>query len=426
MSKRIAIVGAGTAGLQLGLYLQQNGVESTIFTDRRPEEYRNVRLLNTVAHFQVTLERERQLGITDWPKEDNYLGHYYFIDVPGMPIEFYGTHTCGDNRAVDYRLYLPALMKHYEERGGNIEYREIGLDDLDELSAAYDLVVLCTGKSGLGQLFERDEDSSPFTEPQRHLCVGLYKGVSGKEKRAVRFNIAPGQGEMIEFPTKSFNGDATALVMENHFGSDLEILAKTRYDEDPDAFKTLMLEKLKKYYPDTYSRIDDSEFDLADSSLDILQGAVTPTVRHGHVSLSNGKRALLLGDAHATVDPVLGQGANAASYAARVVGEEIVEKDTFDERWFEIVNARRAVRVLGATRWTNFMLTNLRELPNHFVEFLGAVSLDQQLADEFTTNFNYPEKQWDCFSSPESMKAWIEEHSTKDATEDRLLAETGA
>jgi NADPH-dependent glutamate synthase beta subunit-like oxidoreductase len=40
MSKRIAIVGAGTAGLHLGLYLQQKGVQSTIFTDTKIEAIR--------------------------------------------------------------------------------------------------------------------------------------------------------------------------------------------------------------------------------------------------------------------------------------------------------------------------------------------------------------------------------------------------
>ena len=37
MSKRIAMVGAGTAGLHLGLYLQHKGVQSTIFTDKKIE-----------------------------------------------------------------------------------------------------------------------------------------------------------------------------------------------------------------------------------------------------------------------------------------------------------------------------------------------------------------------------------------------------
>lgn len=410
MSKSIAIVGAGTAGLHLGLYLQQHGVDSTIFSDKRPEEYRDVRLLNTVAHHAVTVDRENALGVNHW-QDAGYFGHYYYIGVPGMPIEFYGDLSSGPSRAVDYRIYLPTLMNDYIDRGGKIEYRNIGLEDLDELSAAYDLVVIGTGKGGLGTLFARDEDSSPYSEPQRHLCVGLFKGIAEQETRAVTLCIAPGNGEMIEIPTVSFNGDATALVFENHFGGDLEVLAKTRYDDDPRAFLDLVLDKLRTYYPITADRVNEDEFDLANSSLDLLQGAVTPGVRHGHVKLDNGKIAALLGDAHATVDPVLGQGGNMASYAAHVLGEEIVGNNVFDEHFFEVVNARRAVRVLGATRWTNYMLKNLRELPNSLVEFLGAVSLDRGLADKFTTNFNYPETQWDIFSSPESMSSWVESNT---------------
>ena len=47
-SKRIGIIGAGTAGLHLALYLQKHGVKTTIFTDRPAADYRGMRLLNTI------------------------------------------------------------------------------------------------------------------------------------------------------------------------------------------------------------------------------------------------------------------------------------------------------------------------------------------------------------------------------------------
>ena len=68
------IVGAGTAGLHLGLHLIENGVEATIYTDRRPEEYASMRLLNTVAHHHVTVSREDKLGVNHWP-DAGYAGH---------------------------------------------------------------------------------------------------------------------------------------------------------------------------------------------------------------------------------------------------------------------------------------------------------------------------------------------------------------
>ncbi|TQR84314.1 monooxygenase [Mycobacterium hodleri] len=425
MTKRIAIVGAGTAGLHLGLYLQSKGVDATIFTDKKIEDYPSVRLLNTVAHHAVTVEREKSLGVDHWPN-DGYYGHYYYVGIPGNPLEFYGDLNTGPSRAVDYRIYLPTLMQDFTDRGGHIEYRDVTLDNISELSDEYDLVVIGTGKGGLGQLFARDEKNSPFTSPQRQLCVGLFKGIAQQDTKAVTFCISPGAGEMIEIPTLTFSGDASALVFENHPGSDLEELTHARYDADPRAFLDLVLDKLRTHYPITARRIDEDEFDLANNSLDLLQGAVTPSVRDGHVTLANGKTALLIGDAHATVDPVLGQGGNMASYAGHVVGQAIVAAQEFDQDFFTRIDADRENRVLGATRWTNFMLTSLTELPESFIQFLGAVSLNRGLADKFTDNFNFPEVQWDLFSNPDAAAPWIAEHSSTAPDSGRHAALTGA
>ena len=50
MKRSIEIVGAGIGGLHLALYLRKHGVDATIITDRAPDQSRNSRLLNTVAH----------------------------------------------------------------------------------------------------------------------------------------------------------------------------------------------------------------------------------------------------------------------------------------------------------------------------------------------------------------------------------------
>lgn len=408
MSKTIGIVGAGTAGLHLGLYLLQHGVDVTIFTDRKPEEYKGMRLLNTVAHHNVTVDRETALGVNHWPAmEYGYFGHHYYIGVKPQPLQFYGD-LHGPSRAVDYRIYQPRLMEDFENRGGRIEYREIKAEEVPKLSARFDLIVVCTGKGPFGQMFQHEPAHSPFDRPQRALCVGLFKGIAQRPVRAVTMYFSPGAGEMIEIPTTTFSGLHNALVIENIPGGDLEILAKVKYDENPRAFLDLLLGKLRQHYPTCAERIDEKEFDLANSPLDLLQGGVTPTVRKSHVALENGKYAIALGDVQATVDPLLGQGANMASYAAWVLGEQIVKHEVYDERFVEHVNLRRQDRVLSATRWTNFMLKNLRELPPEFQQFIGQLSQHRALADEFTDNFNYPERQWDCFASVQRMKAWYE------------------
>lgn len=405
--KRIGIIGAGTAGLHLGLYLRQQGVEATIYTDRQPADYRGMRLLNTVAHHAVTLERETALGVNHWPgARFGYQGHYYFIGVQPQPLEFYGA-LHAPSRAIDYRIYQPRLMDDFLDRGGRIEYRDIKSDEVSSISERYDLTVVCTGKGPFGQMFAHEPAHSPFDRPQRALCVGLFKGIAERERRAVTMNFAPGAGEMIEIPTWTFGGLATALVIENILGGDMEVLAKTRYEDDPKAFLALLLDKLRRHYPACAARIDAQEFDLANGPLDLLQGGVTPTVRRSHVRLENGRMAVALGDVQAVVDPVLGQGANMASYAAGVLGEEIVRQDVYDERFVEQVDLRRQDRVLGATRWTNFMLTGLKAMPVELQQYIGALAQHPALADEFTDNFNYPERQWDCFASRERMQAWV-------------------
>ena len=408
MRKKIGIVGAGTAGLHLGLYLRQHDIDVTVFTDRKPEEYAGMRLLNTVAHHAVTIKRENALGVNHWPDDEyGYFGHHYYIGIQPQPLKFYGD-LHAPSRAVDYRIYQPSLMEDFENKGGKIEYREIKGDEVSALSTRFDLIVVCTGKGPFGQMFQHEPAHSPFDRPQRALCVGIFKGIKQRPTRAVTMHFSPGAGEMIEIPTTTFNGMQNELVIENIPGGDLEVLAKTKYDDNRKGFIELLLGKLRQHYPDCADRIDEKEFDLANGPLDILQGGVTPTVRKSHVMLEGGKMAIALGDVQATVDPVLGQGANMASYAAWILGEEIVKQDVFDERFVEHVNYRRNDRVLGATRWTNFMMTNLKAMPVELQQFIGALSQNRALADEFTDNFNFPERQWDCFASVERMQAWVQ------------------
>lgn len=408
MSKRIAIVGAGAAGLHLGLYLRAHNVDVTIHTDRRPEDIATMPLLNTVAHHSVTIAREDELGVNHWPTADyGYYCHYHYFGGP-QPIFFRGDFKA-PSRAVDYRLYLPRLMQDFAERGGRIQYGETHAEDIAQIAGTADLVVVCTGKGALGRMFEHDAAHSPFDRPQRMLCVGLYTGVAEEPTRSVTLSVSPGQGELIDIPTLTFGGMAHALLMENVPGGDMEILAKLRHDDNPRLFLDTVLEKLEKHHPTVYRRVDRSAFALANGSRDLLQGGVTPTVRKSHVALGDDKFAVALGDVHAVVDPLCGQGANVASFAAFVLGEEIVRQSVFDARFCEIVDARRCNRVLGAARWTNMFL----QPPSpELMQLIGTMSQDRALCNEFTDNFNRPEAQWDRLASPKRILAWINEHRT--------------
>ena len=405
MSKRIAIVGAGTAGLHLGLYLRARGIDATLHTDRCPEDYAHLPLMNTVAHHSITVARETELGVNHWPTEQyGYYCHYHYF-VGEQPLFFRGDFRSA-SRAVDYRIYLPRLMQDFAERGGRLAYGEMNATSVAKLADEADLVVVCTGKGPLGQMFAHDAVHSPFDRPQRMLCVGLYKGVAEEPTRGVTLSVSPGQGELIDIPTLSFNGMAHALLMENVPDGDMEVLARLRYDDNPRLFLDTLLVKLQRHHPSVFRRVDRTNFDLANGPKDLLQGGVTPTVRQGHVALGEGKYAVALGDVQAVVDPLCGQGANMASYAAFVLGEEIVRQPVFDARFCEVVDAKRRDRVLGAARWTNMFL----QPPSpELMQLIGTMSQDRALCDEFTDNFNRPEAQWDRLASPQRILAWIGE-----------------
>ncbi len=132
--------------------------------------------------------------------------------------------------------------------------------------------------------------------------------------------------KLIEIPIQTFEGNATTLLFETVPGGDLEVLAGTPYDDNPAAYERLVLDKLEAHFPPIFERSDPSGFGLTRPS-SILQGAVTPTVRRSSAELDGGIWAIAVGDAHVTVDPLVGQGANSASYSAWTLGEAILEDD---------------------------------------------------------------------------------------------------
>lgn len=401
----VGIVGAGIAGLHLALYLQKHGVESTIYTDRRPEEYRDARLLNTVAHHATTLARETELGVNHWSDPDdhyNYHDHWLNVPDPG-PLHFSG-YFKSPSRALDYRIYLPRLMEDYANRGGKIEYRRIEEADIAPLSEKHDVLAVAVGKGPMGAMFDANPNETPFQAPQRRLCVGLYSGVSNTDPKNVTMSITPGVGELICIPTITFDGIGHALLMENLPDGPMAHLGQMKYDDNPKAFLQAVLAELEQHHTGVFDRIDQTRFDLCQPQ-DMLQGGVVPTVRKTHVQMDNGTYAVAVGDVHCTVDPVNGQGANIASYSAFVLGEEIVKAPVLDRRFIERTDRRREDRVLGAARWTNLMMGPPSE---ELQMLLGAMSQNRALCDEFTQNFNAPEDQWDRLSSPERIRHWVE------------------
>jgi 2-polyprenyl-6-methoxyphenol hydroxylase-like FAD-dependent oxidoreductase len=406
-SSGIAVIGSGVAGLHLALLLQKQGIPVTIYSDQTAAQLASGRMLNTVAHHNTTVQREQALGVDHWDlAEYGYFCHHHYIGGP-QPLSFPGAFSA-PSRAIDYRVYLPRLLADFEERGGDFRSgQQVGPEEIARLSEQHDLVVAATGKGGTSAMFPVIAAKSPYSRPQRRLSAGLYHGIAPSEPKGVTMSIAPPHGELLEIPTFSADGHVTVLLFENVPGGDTEVLADAKYDEDPAAFERLVLEKLRAHHPRVYERVDAGRFGLTRPA-DLLQGAVTPVLREDYAVLPNGKVVIALGDAHSVVDPVVGQGANSASYSAWELGAVIAEDPNFDERFAQKVAARRANRVRAISDWTNLMI-GLPPAP-HLLQLLGAMSQNPAVADEFTDNFNQPERQWDILATPARTGAFLARH----------------
>ena len=129
--KRVGIIGAGIAGLHLGLRLRQLNIDCTIMTDRSAEQVAATQLTNTVVHWSATLGRERVLRVYHWPAEAFGFHEFRHIIQTSKPIEIRAVMPA---RAIDYRIYLPALMEDFVERGGRLEVAPVERKDMRRIA----------------------------------------------------------------------------------------------------------------------------------------------------------------------------------------------------------------------------------------------------------------------------------------------------
>ena len=400
----IGIVGAGIAGLHLSLLLTQRGVSVTLYAERTPEEHLAGKLSSVVTRFGPTREREQALGVNYWDEPD-FGAFCFYVNVLGeYPLAFRGDLS-QPAQVVDMRLYHAKLLEDLHDRGVDVVYGTLNAEDLTRLADTHDLVVVATGRGSLTEVFPKVEEHSPFTEPQRHLFGGLFNGVSYPEPLGVTFAIMPGHGEMSTIPIRSFKGRQSAIFCEAAPGGDFEIFSTMRYEDDPKAFETQLLEKIKQHAAPIYERINPEEFGVTRPQ-DLIQGAVTPVVRRGYAQLPSGKWVLALGDAHALNDPCIAQGANAASHAAQVVADAIVDHAVYDEAFCQAVEQQVWVNLGAATAWTN---ANLMPPPEFAGQLFVAATQSQAVANAVADNFADPQRGWRVMSSAEEMSAFLAE-----------------
>jgi 2-polyprenyl-6-methoxyphenol hydroxylase-like FAD-dependent oxidoreductase len=402
----VGIVGSGITGLQLGLFLQQHGIGATIYSEKSPDEIRTGRLFNFVVRFDRTRQRERALGVNHWDFPDFGVASVHMHIGVAPPIVWTGSLK-RQASGVDMRIYQSTLLDDFANRGGNVRIGPVAPDDVIRLSGEHDVMVVASGGRTLTEMFPRDPQRSPYTTPQRRLTGVFCHGLRFPDPLGVIYSISPGNGEIFQAPFTTFSGRLCSLLFEGIPGQAFDILMDACYEDDPVAFEATMLALLREHAPPIYERVNIKEFRVTRRE-DVLQGAITPTVRKGYAPLGNGKFAIALGDTHILQDPVIAQGANTGSRCAWLLGEALLQDSPAGEAFCREVENRMWEAARASTLWTNM---TLQTPPPYVMELFAAAAENSAIADELVSNFDEPERNWEIFGSPEGAAAFLKRHA---------------
>ncbi|MCF6524667.1 styrene monooxygenase/indole monooxygenase family protein [Streptomyces sp. JJ36] len=404
--RKILIVGAGQAGLQLALGLQAQGYEVTVMSNRTAEEIRGGRVMSTQCMFHRALQHERDVSANFWegqaPKIQG-LG----VSVAGpdgsRAVDWLG-RLDGHAQSVDQRVKMAGWMETFAQRGGQLVIHGAAVSDLDFFASRYDLVLVAAGKGELVSMFARDAARSPYDTPQRALAVSYVHGLGPRpehpETEAVRCNLVPGVGELFVMPCLTTSGRADILFWEGVPGGPLDAFQETK---DPNEHLAKTLELMERFTPWEYARA--TKVELTDAG-GTLAGRYAPTVRQPVGRLPGGGRVLGVADVVVANDPITGQGSNSAAKCAASYLASIVEHGDrpFDEQWMQATFDRYWETARHVTKWTNAMLA---PPPEHVLNLIGAAGQAQPVADRIANGFNDPSDFEDFFYEPEKAEAYL-------------------
>jgi Styrene monooxygenase A putative substrate binding domain len=359
--RSIAIIGAGQAGLQLGIGLKKKGYQVTLFTDRNPNDVLNGRIMSSQGMFDSSLKIERELNLNLWeetaPQNCSVTFSLIAPDTQETIIYWQGL-TRKPSQAIDQRLKFSKWLHEFKKLEGKIVIDEIDFPTIDHIAQEFELTIVAAGKGVITQLFNRDESKSKYAYPQRKLACLYISGASMSPGiQGINVNIIPGVGEFFTMPGLTFSNKTykkCEMVL-------LESIPGSAFDCWEDTPVHLALERLqdllKKFVPTQAERFQN--ITLTDNNA-YLVGQITPTIRYPVATLPSGKHVLGVGDAVVLNDPIAGQGANLACKSADVYLKRILEREAlpFDYDWmhktFDI-----SWQHFGkwSTLWTDMLLT---------------------------------------------------------------------
>lgn len=369
-TRKIAVVGAGLAGASAALGFVNAGFAVTLFSDKPREVLRDgAPATGTAIYFgQPSQDADAEI-IEDLYGPDSFADGFSvraYTEDRSPLLEFDTDYRYYRAQAVDVRLRTDDRLRRFIERGGELRIEAVTPESLDSIAAEYDLTLVATGKSGLVDLFPRDEARSVYSEPQRHLLTVNVTGLPVDEttfdyrsKVGAKHNLftAHGtEGEVFTGPLLHKDGAPSWVLLGfAKPGGDWQ----RRFAEATDPASALETFKqiFRDYFPEDAPEIERLQV-IESDPFTWLRGAVTPTVRRPVGHTASGHVVAALGDTAIAFDPIAGQGAqNISIQVAALVRAAAKHEGSFDADWITAqFDAHWESHGLGATEVTRLFL----------------------------------------------------------------------